>query len=108
MSESFDLSVQEAKALIEQHPNLKLLDVRENFERDICQIKGSVQLTETLAQEMLDTWDKEQVLLFYCHHGGRSLSACQYFFEQGFTHVKNMVGGIDQWSLEIDPGLARY
>ena len=48
------------------------------------------------------------MLVFHCHHGGRSQAAAEHFRSRGFTNVHNMVGGIDAWSREVDPDVPRY
>jgi adenylyltransferase/sulfurtransferase len=47
-------------------------------------------------------------LVVHCHHGGRSLRVANWLREQGFSQAQSMAGGIDQWSLEIDPTVPRY
>ncbi len=106
--DEMELSVHEAAELLKSENPPRLVDVREEFEREICLIPGSIQLTEELAEEMLGTWDKDAAIIFTCHHGGRSRGAAEYFVQQGFTQVKNLTGGIDAWSLYIDPEIARY
>lgn len=108
MHDPLEISVQETAQLLADQPNTPLIDVREGFEREICTIPGSQQLTEALAEEMLATWDKDQLVVFHCHHGGRSRAAAEYFQQQGFNQVRNMTGGIDAWSLQINPELPRY
>lgn len=108
MTDPMEISVQDAQTLFNHDPAPALIDVREDFEREICQIPGSQQLTEALAEEMLANWDREQVIVFQCHHGGRSRAAAEYFQSQGFQQVRNLTGGIDAWSLEIDPSVPRY
>jgi rhodanese-related sulfurtransferase len=44
----------------------------------------------------------------YCHHGMRSAAAADWLREQGFTRVRNLTGGIDRWSLDVDPATRRY
>jgi rhodanese-related sulfurtransferase len=46
--------------------------------------------------------------LVICHHGMRSLQMCQWLQSQGFTNVKNINGGIDAYSLLVDPNIPRY
>jgi len=106
--DALEMSVQETAELLQRHPETPLIDVREDFEREICQIPGGVQLTEALAEEMIASWDREQLIVFHCHHGGRSRAAAEYFQQQGFSQVRNMTGGIDAWSSQIDPSVARY
>lgn len=103
-----EMSVRDAAEYLEEYPDTSLVDVRENFEREICQLPHSQQLTEALAEEMLSHWDKAAPVIFYCHHGGRSRAAAEYFQQQGFTQVRNMTGGIDAWSMQVNPEMIRY
>jgi len=43
-----------------------------------------------------------------CHHGQRSQRALELLRQSGFGNVKNLRGGIDAWSREVDPAVARY
>lgn len=108
MEDEIEISVQEVAALLRSDQPPPLIDVREEFEREICQIPGSRHLTEALADEILKDWDKEQLIIFSCHLGGRSRGAAEYFKQEGFKQVKNLTGGIEAWSLEIDPSVPRY
>ncbi len=103
-----EISVTEAAALLSSQPELALIDVREDFEREICAVPNSQQLTEALADQMIQDWDKQRLILFLCHHGFRSRAAAEYFQQQGFEQVRNVTGGIDAWALEVDKSLARY
>jgi len=51
---------------------------------------------------------KEKQIVVHCHLGGRSLQVTQYLRGQGFDKVQNMTGGIEAWSIEVDPKVARY
>ncbi|MEM6366009.1 MAG: rhodanese-like domain-containing protein, partial [Planctomycetota bacterium] len=44
----------------------------------------------------------------HCHHGGRSMQVTQFLRQKGFSHVQNMAGGIESWSLEVDSAVPRY
>jgi len=44
----------------------------------------------------------------YCHHGLSSAAAVAWLRERGFARVQNLTGGIDRWSLEVDPTVRRY
>ena len=52
--------------------------------------------------------DKAGRIIVHCHHGGRSLRVTNYLRQQGFSQAQNMSGGIDAWSLEVDPAVPRY
>jgi adenylyltransferase/sulfurtransferase len=100
----------ELKARLEAGEALLLLDVREPFEAEIASIAPARlvplgKLEANLGE--LQEW-KERPIVVHCHHGGRSRTACQLLLRNGFQRVSNLRGGIDQWSLEIDPSLVRY
>jgi len=46
--------------------------------------------------------------VFQCHHGIRSQDAAEYFAQAGFTNLYNLRGGIDAWSMLVDPSVPRY
>ena len=52
--------------------------------------------------------DRDALIVFQCHHGIRSQNAAEYFRQQGFTNLCNLQGGIDAWSLQVDPSVPRY
>jgi monothiol glutaredoxin len=84
-----------------------LFDVRSVEERAVAHIEGARLLDGELAAQ-LEQLDKSTMLVFHCHHGGRSQRAAEHFAALGFTNVWNVAGGIDAWSLEIDPSVPRY
>jgi rhodanese-related sulfurtransferase len=87
---------------------VKLLDVRQEFEREAASIEGSQLVTQELVDEAFRTWPKDTPIVFYCHRGSRSLDAAAYFLGHGFSDVRSMDGGIDAWSQEIDQSVPRY
>jgi adenylyltransferase/sulfurtransferase len=87
-----------------------LLDVREPAEWETAHIEGAtlVPLRELPARlPELAEW-KDRHVIAQCHSGVRSARACEFLREAGFTRVENLVGGIDAWSLTVDPGVPRY
>ncbi len=85
----------------------ELLDVRPKPERDRASIDGAVMLTAEI-DERLRHGEKGKMLIFHCHHGMRSRSAAEHFLGDGFTNVWNLEGGVDAWSLKVDPTVPRY
>ena len=87
-----------------------LLDCREPKEYKTCQIQRSMLIpmaeVPTRIGE-LQAW-KDKPIVVHCHHGGRSLRVTEYLRENGFPQAQNMTGGIDAWSLQIDPEVPRY
>jgi len=47
-------------------------------------------------------------LIVYCHHGVRSMMVAQWLASQGLTGAINLAGGIDAWSVEVEPSVPRY
>jgi adenylyltransferase/sulfurtransferase len=84
-----------------------LLDVREPWEAEIASLPGSILVPLGILSSHLDAIDPALPVVVYCHHGVRSASARQLLADHGFT-ASHLSGGIDAWSREIDPSLARY
>jgi monothiol glutaredoxin len=101
------MSVGELKEALDAHEVLELLDVRTPEERAIAAIPGAVLLNEEEAAR-IEALPRDVKLVLHCHHGGRSQQAAEQFIALGFSHVFNVIGGIDAWSQEIDPDVPRY
>ena len=105
-----EISVAEARLRLAGPRPPRLIDVREAEEYEIARIAGAELLPlsqwPALAAEKLT--DPAQPLLIQCHHGGRSARATEFLLRNGFTDVTNLAGGIDAWSVEIDPSIPRY
>jgi len=101
------LSVAELKAKREAGERFRLIDVRGADEHAQARIEGAELISPELAKQ-LEALPKDEVLVFHCHHGGRSQKAAEHFADLGFRNVYNVTGGIDAWSREIDPRVPRY
>jgi adenylyltransferase/sulfurtransferase len=89
----------------------ELLDVRTPDEWEMARLEGARLLPLSELAERLDTLGdlgSETPLVAYCHLGVRSLYAAQWLRAQGRDRVWSLRGGLDAWSLEIDPGVPRY
>jgi rhodanese-related sulfurtransferase len=93
--------------MLESGAPLELVDVRTEEERAIAMIEGSRLLDQSYHDALL-LRDRDTPLVFQCHHGVRSQHAAEYFREQGFRNLYNLRGGIDAWSLFVDPSVPRY
>lgn len=105
---SLQISPSALAALRDSAENLRLLDARSREEHEAVAIPGSRLLTQDLIQEIFNSWSKTDPLVIYDHHGDRSLDAAAYFIGHGFGETKCLAGGIDAWSVEVDPSLPRY
>ena len=87
-----------------------LLDVREADEVAKASISGAlwIPLGELAGRlEELAAWRSRPVVI-HCHLGGRSARAVRTLLGEGFEQVFNLDGGIEAWSLTVDPGVPRY
>ena len=99
------ISPQELAALIRE--GTIVADVRTPMEREIARIEGARLLDEEFYEELCKL-DRATPLAFHCHHGMRSQAAAEHFAALGFTTLYNLAGGIDAWSVELDPKVTRY
>lgn len=93
--------------MLDSGEKIALFDVRESHEMVRARIEGSKPLTEAVMNEITNL-PKDTSLVFYCHFGQRSQAAAEHFRLQGFSKVYSVVGGIDAWAREVDPGVPRY
>src|SRR5262245_54179841 len=107
---SLEIDVRSVKQLLEQGEQCTLLDCREPSEVATAKIDGSVHIPmrEIPARLAELAPQKAGRIVVHCHHGGRSQRVTHFLRQQGFSQVQNMSGGIDAWSLEIDPSVPRY
>lgn len=101
-----------AERLQEPQPPLQLIDVREPQEIAIARIEGfqAFPLSEFAewSSVICDQLDPNLETVVMCHHGMRSAQMCHWLAQQGFSHVKNLQGGIDAYAAAIDPQIPRY
>lgn len=88
--------------------SIQLVDVREGWEHDAVHLTGAVLLPLGEVVERVQELDATRPTVVYCHHGARSQAAATWLAGHGFREVWNLAGGIDRWSLEVDPELPRY
>jgi len=85
-----------------------LVDVREQWEFDICQIKGAILIPMGEIAISYENLDKDSKIALYCHSGVRSMHVANFLLSKGFDSVANLQGGIDAWAQEIDTTVERY
>jgi len=87
---------------------LVLLDVREPFERDLAVIEPSLHIPMGEVPDRVGELPKDREIVVYCHGGVRSAMVAGFLESQGFGSVGNLSGGIDAWSVHVDPKVPRY
>jgi rhodanese-related sulfurtransferase len=106
--DELEITPADMKARIERGENLVLIDVREQWEHDLCRIEGAKLVPLGSLAASLNTLPVVEEVICYCHHGMRSLDAAAWLRFQGFAKAKSLAGGIERWSVEIDPKVPRY
>lgn len=104
----FDIDVHQLKTWRDQEVEHVLVDVREPQELQICRIDGSVVIPMREIPQKMEELDRQALTVVYCHHGGRSAQVVQFLHAHGFARVTNLAGGIEAWSVEVDPSVPRY
>lgn len=104
----FSITPEELKEKIEKGENVVLLDVREEFEREICKLPNDVWIPLGQLHENVHKLSTADEIVAYCHTGSRSLRAVMMLRELGFRRVVNLAGGIDAWAEKIDNSMPRY
>ncbi|GJL62668.1 MAG: hypothetical protein NPIRA04_13220 [Nitrospirales bacterium] len=105
---SYTMTVRELKDRLDKGDDLFILDVREPHEYSMAKIEGSVLIPLGTLPTSLEQLDPNKEIVALCHKGMRSADAMGFLLQQGFSNVKNLVGGIDAWSVEIDQSVPRY
>jgi adenylyltransferase/sulfurtransferase len=106
-AELFEIGPGELAAALEGG-EVTLVDVREPHEYEIAHIEGARLIPLGRLPERLGELDSSEEIVLHCHTGERSLRALEFLRQSGFRKLKNLRGGIDAWSREVDPEVPRY
>jgi molybdopterin/thiamine biosynthesis adenylyltransferase/rhodanese-related sulfurtransferase len=102
------ITVTELKSLLDEKAELLLLDVREQYEYDLCRLEGALLIPMNTIPQHLQDLPKDTNIIVYCHHGMRSASIVNFLKSNGFDKVSNLEGGIHAWSIQVDDSIAVY
>ena len=86
-----------------------VLDVREPWEAETAPFPaGTLMPMGDVPGRAHAELDPDARIIAVCHHGVRSLNVAAWLRQQGFEQAQSLAGGIDQWSMRIDPSIPRY
>jgi len=103
-----DITPAQLKQMLDENPNLFILDVREPHELAICRIEGTWEIPLGQVPRRFAEAPKDRDVVVHCKLGGRSAQAVEFLKSQGYTRVKNLAGGIIRWIDDIDDSLQKY
>jgi rhodanese-related sulfurtransferase len=106
--DELEITPKDLKARLDRGEKLHLVDVREPWEYDLCRIEGAKHVPLGSLAASLQTLPDVDEVICYCHHGMRSLDAATWLRFQGIERAKSLAGGIERWSLDVDPNVPRY
>ena len=107
MSAIPQMTVQELKQRIDQGEAPVVIEVREPFEYQICNIGARlIPMNEVPAR--LDEIPRDREVIIQCKSGGRSQRVAEFLQQSGYTNVANLSGGILAWAATIDPTMPTY
>ena len=89
-------------------PRPLLLDVREQWEFDLCHLEGATLMQMNSIPARIDDLDEDAEIVCICHHGMRSLQVALFLERHDFQSVYNLAGGVAAWAASIDPKMATY
>ncbi|MEN7344093.1 MAG: rhodanese-like domain-containing protein [Pseudomonadota bacterium] len=95
-------------ALSLQSGDWHVLDVREDWERDIVALAQSINIPLGEIPQRVSEIPTNKNLAVLCHGGVRSAQAAAFLVSAGLPQVYNVVGGIDRWAIDVEPDLPRY
>jgi rhodanese-related sulfurtransferase len=106
-----EISVLDVNRMMKAGETVRLIDVREPHEFEKCRIEGAEPIPmRSIPQALAKLKEEAQegTLVFYCHHGPRSLQVVSWLRQKGLACCQSMQGGIDRWAASVDPGVGRY
>jgi rhodanese-related sulfurtransferase len=114
MSQPQSIRARDLLQRLERGEPIQLVDVREDPELEMATLPHPVvHLPLSRSSEWMDTvaerLDRDRPVAVLCHAGVRSWNfACWLMQEHGYREVWTLQGGIDAWSVEVDPTMPRY
>ena len=100
-----DYTPQQVFELLQDGPDIQLIDVRQPEEHAAGRIGGDRLVELSQLALAVDTIDRDRPVVFYCRSGSRSAMATEAFRGAGFD-AHNMLGGLIEWDaagLPLDP-----
>jgi rhodanese-related sulfurtransferase len=103
-----EISPQDLKARLDRNEAPLLLDVRQDWETQLCRLPNAVHIPIEEIELRVEELSPQDSIVVYCHQGVRSAAVAEYLRSLGFRDVTNLAGGLDLWARTIDPAMRRY
>lgn len=107
--EDLEITCEELEQGLAGGASLRLIDCREPWEYELVRLPDSTNIPMNDTPGRIEEYRAiSEPAVVYCHHGVRSLNVVNWLRSQGVHNVRSLRGGIDAWSLQVDPSLPRY
>jgi rhodanese-related sulfurtransferase len=103
-----EITARELAALRARGEDVLVVDVREPFEYEIARIPDAVLIPLGSLPARVGELDQQREIVLCCHTGRRGERALEFLEQAGFRRLKNLQGGVDAWSRDVDPSVIRY
>ncbi|TAE46782.1 MAG: rhodanese [Cytophagia bacterium] len=104
-----EITVRELHQMLKNDEPIQLIDVREEYEYEICHLKNTTLIPVAEIPDNIDKIQKDKTVVIYCHHGVRSANVINYLKKtHQFTNLYNLAGGIHAWAVHIDITMKTY
>ncbi|PWL31500.1 MAG: hypothetical protein DCO96_04680 [Fluviicola sp. XM-24bin1] len=102
------ISAPELKSLFDNNTEFTLLDVREDFELEICSFDNALHIPMRQIASRLDEIPTNSPVIVVCHHGMRSSNVIGFLEQHGYDNLSNLEGGIHAWAVKVDSEMMTY
>jgi len=103
-----EISADQLNQMIKKGYDIRILDVREYKEWEICHIEGAENIPMNLIDKFINKISREIPTVVICHHGVRSKRVINYLKIKGYKNLINLDGGIHSWAENINPNMYKY
>jgi rhodanese-related sulfurtransferase len=104
----FEVTPREVSEQLARGEKFLFVDVREKWEHDVSRIEAATLIPLREIPANVGRLEEAEEVVLFCHHGMRSLDAAAWLRSQGMAGARSMAGGIERWSVEIDPRVPCY
>jgi adenylyltransferase/sulfurtransferase len=103
-----EMTVHTLKELMDTQSDFQLIDVREPYEYEICDLGGEL-IPMGDVMDHVDKIARDKKVVVHCRSGKRSASVIRALEQaHGFDNLYNLEGGVLAWSDEIDSSMPKY
>ena len=106
--EGLEITPEELEQLKQNPSKIMLIDIREEYEREICCIQDSEHIPLKMLADVSKMLPKDKKIILYCHKGTRSIEALKQVRENGIENSFSLAGGIARWADEVEPEMGQY